>query len=299
MLSESEIQKFKIEGFIKLESAFARKDALAVQDFIWGKLKDYVGVLREDRKTWQEEIAHIKEDYSNEILDACSTSKLNSVISQLISPNEWADANTRTAWGWWPVNFSYGIDKEWTVPHEGWHWDGLKVKHSMTSPDMGLLLICLFSDVKHKGGATMLATGSHLLALNFLKNHPEITELTSCVKKCIAQYDWLQKLTTNYFETTQERNSYFIDSSFPFKGTRLQVVEAIGNAGDVYLCHPYLFHAASYNHLQEPRFMCNRTTPLKRPHIFENNLTPSVLEQISIGILESDLNDQSKRCISV
>jgi len=45
-------------------------------------------------------------------------------------------------------------------------------------------------------------------------------------------------------------------------GIRLQVVETTGNPGDVILCHPFLYHAASQNHSGVPRFMCNRTTPL-------------------------------------
>ncbi|WP_219837154.1 phytanoyl-CoA dioxygenase family protein [Paenibacillus sp. R14(2021)] len=46
-------------------------------------------------------------------------------------------------------------------------------------------------------------------------------------------------------------------------GTRLQVVETTGEAGDVILCHPFLVHAASPNHSGKVRFMCNRTSPLK------------------------------------
>ncbi|HET7559455.1 MAG TPA: phytanoyl-CoA dioxygenase, partial [Limnochordia bacterium] len=39
--------------------------------------------------------------------------------------------------------------------------------------------------------------------------------------------------------------------------------------GDVILCHPFLFHAASPNHSGRPRFMCNRTTPLKARMAFD------------------------------
>jgi ectoine hydroxylase-related dioxygenase (phytanoyl-CoA dioxygenase family) len=46
-------------------------------------------------------------------------------------------------------------------------------------------------------------------------------------------------------------------------GTELHVSEITAQAGDVFLCHPFLIHAASPNHSGVPRFMCNRTTPLR------------------------------------
>ena len=46
-------------------------------------------------------------------------------------------------------------------------------------------------------------------------------------------------------------------------GSELKLYEATGSPGDVYLCHPFLLHAASPNHGDVPRFMCNRTAPLR------------------------------------
>ncbi len=48
-------------------------------------------------------------------------------------------------------------------------------------------------------------------------------------------------------------------------GTRLRVVETAGSPGDVLLGHPFLCHAGSQNHSGVPRFICNRTTPLRQP----------------------------------
>jgi ectoine hydroxylase-related dioxygenase (phytanoyl-CoA dioxygenase family) len=46
-------------------------------------------------------------------------------------------------------------------------------------------------------------------------------------------------------------------------GKPLRVVEATASPGDVYLCNPFLYHTVSQNHSGAPRFMCNRTTPLR------------------------------------
>ncbi|HLG77298.1 MAG TPA: hypothetical protein VKX46_12850, partial [Ktedonobacteraceae bacterium] len=54
-------------------------------------------------------------------------------------------------------------------------------------------------------------------------------------------------------------------------GFRLRVVEATAEAGDVFLCHPFLYHASAPNVLGVPRFMCNRTTPLKERMNFQRD----------------------------
>jgi ectoine hydroxylase-related dioxygenase (phytanoyl-CoA dioxygenase family) len=83
---------------------------------------------------------------------------------------------------------------------------------------------------------------------------------------CNASHPWLSQLTQGSGQSPEERIARFMDEEFvDEQGTRLRVVETTGKPGDVIFCHPFLYHAASQNHLRVPRFMCNRTTPLREP----------------------------------
>ena len=79
-------------------------------------------------------------------------------------------------------------------------------------------------------------------------------------------YEWFGMLTgqegTSSFIKDTNRIDYFMNETVKVDGANLRVVETTAEAGDVFLCHPFLYHASSQNHSGIPRFMCNRTTPL-------------------------------------
>ena len=60
------------------------------------------------------------------------------------------------------------------------------------------------------------------------------------------------------------------------RGVKLRVMETTATAGDVIICQPFLFHAKSQNNKQVPRFMCNKTMPLReRMNLSRNNIADS------------------------
>ncbi|MDF2959146.1 MAG: hypothetical protein K0S39_881 [Paenibacillus sp.] len=272
VLTPMEIEQFMENGYVKLEEAYPRKLALEAQNFLWGRLGNQ-GVHKSDPTTWTQPMVHIKETYDDDVFQVCNTSRLADAVEDLIGEGRYAqrivygEDTRKTRWGWWPVNFSSGADQQWTVPAKGWHWDGIQFRHFVDSPDQGLLCLCLFSDVVPQGGGTLVAEGSHKLVARFLKDQPEGIELADGIKAAGGSHPWLAELMGNSAEeagSVMDRyekfmNRYYTDAD----GIRLKVVETTGVAGDVFLCHPFLFHAASQNHTGTPRFMCNRTTPLK------------------------------------
>jgi len=262
VLSDAQVAQFEDEGFLKLEEAFPREAALAAQDFLWERLAAQ-GVRKDDRSTWVEPMVHIKEAYEDAVFQACQTERLTDAIEDLVGQGRWAAKGKTSHWGWWPVNFAVGMDQPWTVPTGGWHWDGIQFKHFVDSPDQGLLLLPMFSETGPQGGATVVAAGSHRLVARFLAGHPEGLELGPAISQCNHSYSWLAELTGKT-QDIKDRAGYFMDGSqLDDQGKPLRVVEATASPGDVYLCHPFLYHAASQNHSGIPRFMCNRTTPLR------------------------------------
>lgn len=264
VLNVDQIEQFIDRGFVKVEQAFPREVALRAQDFLWEKLGDR-GVIKSSPSTWTHAMVSIQETYSGPVFNACMTHKLEGCIEDLIGEGRWRDKGTEIGWGWWPVNFSVGAGRPWTVPSGGWHWDGIQFKHTVTAPDQGLLLLPHFSSVKTHGGGTVVAAGSHQIVARFLAAQREPIELNTAIGKCSGDHPWLNALT-HEANSPLDRNAAFMDViTVDDHGTRLQVVEVTAEPGDVILCHPFLYHAAAQNLLGTPRFMCNRTTPLKAP----------------------------------
>ncbi len=272
-LTDAEVAHFVERGLVRVRGAIPREAALAAQDYLWGQLAER-GVNRRDRNTWTQPMLHMKEAFCSPVFDVCMTDRLVGAIEDLTGPGRWKRTRQRDGWGWWPVNFSEGSERPWSVPRNGWHWDGIQFLHTVHSPDQGLLMLCMFSDTGSRGGATMVAEGSHQVVARYLAGLSEPISIHDAIPACSRSHPWLAELTgisgaasnlADPGEAEARRKRFMDEESLDEYGTRLRVTEAIADAGDVYLCHPFLYHAAAQNHVGEPRFMCNRTTPLSEP----------------------------------
>lgn len=270
VFSKDQVEQFIERGFVKLEEAFPKAQALAAQDFLWTKLEDR-GIRKDDESTWTEPMVNVRETYDEPVFRACMTERLQDAIEDLVGIGRWADRGRAIGWGWWPVNFSQGADQPWDIPRGGWHWDGIQFRHTVTAPDQGLLLLPHFSEVGPHGGGTLVAAGSHEIVARFLARHPEGLELRDALPACNQDHPWLAELT-GVTENVNNRVEAFLEQeTADALGTSLRVMETTAAPGDVVFCHPFLYHAASPNHSGVPRFMCNRTTPLREPMCLNRN----------------------------
>ncbi|MDQ0899492.1 hypothetical protein [Paenibacillus sp. V4I7] len=297
VLTNEQVELFIEKGWVKLEGAYAREDALAAQEYLWTEVEKRSGVRRDDRTTWTEPMVQINEVFLTPDFARCNTARLGDAIEDLIGHGRWANRSVfgeteqLSAFGWWPVNFSLNADQPWTVPVNGWHWDGVHFRHYIDSPDQGLLCLCLFSDIAHQGGGTFIVEGSHKVVSRFLERHPEGMELGEAIRVLNREHPYLRELTgaerrankeggdiyadmelqdaggtegKNSEAFAQERLDKFMNNDYvDANGVTLCVLETTGGPGDVVLCHPFLYHASSQNLNGIPRFMCNRTTPLR------------------------------------
>jgi len=131
---------------------------------------------------------------------------------------------------------------------KGWHVDGDFFVHFLDSPEQGLLVIPLFSDIEPQGGATYICPDGIGKIAKYLYDHPE----------------GVSPRFTPRGEQPHEGLSFFCDmvqecSNF---------VEATGSVGDVYLLHPLMLHTASNNSLRIPRLITNPPVSLKEPFNF-------------------------------
>jgi len=274
VLTPEQVEQFVDRGWVRLEQAIPRDIALAAQDVVWRHVEKR-GVLKHDPDTWTVPMVHLKEGYTDPEFQRCNTARLTGAVEDLVGPGRllrrvvYGETEDTLPYGWWPVNFSVGAESPWDVPTEGWHWDGIQFRHYVDSPDQGLLCLCVFSDIGPRGGATLVAEGSHKLVARFLAGQPDGIEIGDAIRQVNRSHPWLAELTGAAEEpdpgvSPPDRIERFMGRTCEDgEGNRLRVVETTARAGDVYLCHPFLYHAASQNHLRVPRFMCNRTMPLR------------------------------------
>lgn len=321
VLTEPQVEQFIERGYVKVEEAFSRQDALAAQDFLWERLAER-GPRKEDPSTWTAPMVHIKEAYSEPVFQACATTRLADAVEDLLTPGRWRGRDEVGHWGWWPVNFAVGADRPWDVPTGGWHWDGQHFRHFIDSPDQGLLLLCMFSEIGPHGGGTLVAEGSHQIVARLLVQRPEGWDHQEALRMCPHTHPWLADLLDKPYTSpsateTQEMLSkgvqgmvegperergpkpeegpapertascsrverFMQQDCIDEHGFRLRVAEINASPGDVFLCHPFLYHTASQNHSGIPRFMCNRTTPLKERMRFQRPDSAYSAVEISI-----------------
>jgi hypothetical protein len=262
VLTKEQVEQFMELGWVKLEQAYSEQDALAAQDVVWEKLESR-GVSKNDRSTWTQAMVHMRENYDTPEFRRCKTQRMTDAIEDLIGRGRWAMRDEPIRWGWWPVNFFSGADQPWDVPTLKWHVDGIHHPQYLHSKEQGLLLLCLFSEIKPRGGGTLVAEGSHKVIANILARHPEGLDVKD-VNRLPNEHPWFAKLTgAAPMGENENRIDYFMNRTYTDdNGFTLKVTETTGAPGDIIIGHPFLYHAASSNHSGIPRFMCNNQGPL-------------------------------------
>ena len=229
MLTPEQREQFLAEGHIVIKSAFPRERSLE-----WVREEcAREGYDVDDPSTWRK---------GYERLNLSHPEKLEEY-----APDAWQAScdlmggidrvKSRPGISVFAMNFKQGADQPFQPPSAltpGWHKDGWHFRHFLDSPEQGLLGIPLFTDVLPQGGATFIAADSVPVVARFLAAHPEgVLPDGFDIKALLAEC----------------------------KDFR----EATGDAGDVYLLHPYLLHAVGQNVLQRPRAITNLCYELREP----------------------------------
>ncbi|WP_341835994.1 phytanoyl-CoA dioxygenase family protein [Chitinophaga pollutisoli] len=258
-LSDADIRHFITEGYVRLDQAFPRDLALEAQEILWKEMN-----LRPDApQGWKAPVVWLGELSHAPIVQAANTPLLHAAFDQLVGPGKWAP---RHSVGTFPVRFP-GHEP---AGDDGWHVDVsfpgreaaqdpgnyFKWRSNLHSKGRALLMLFLFSDVSENDAPTRLRAGSHLDVARMLRPHGD---------KGLTALQIADRLGGT--------------------GQRKEVL-ATGEAGTVYLCHPFLVHAAQQHKGTQPRFLAQPGLHPKKPFTLfnrENNYTP-VESAIRLGI---------------
>jgi hypothetical protein len=230
VLDAQQIESFVEFGYCMLAQAFSARQADAACQCVWRRMQQKAGIVEADPSTWPKAYDIEEHLWDAQVLD-CFSDSLAAAVAQLVGPGRWCGERR---WGLWPVNFSVGRDQPYDFPTSGWHIDGNWFRHTINSPKQGLVLIGLFTDIASRGGGTILALGSHKRTAQVLARHPE------GISHVDVFYEVLSEPLGNFHEVT-------------------------GRAGDVALCHPFLFHTRGMKHVGAPRIISNTEASLHAP----------------------------------
>jgi Phytanoyl-CoA dioxygenase (PhyH) len=223
-LEPAQVEQFITDGFVRIDDAFPRALADAAREILWRA----TGCNPDDPSTWTRPVVRLGMFTDPPFVEAANTPRLHAAFDQLVGAGRWRRCG---AMGTFPVRFPSPDDPG----DAGWHIDVsfgddpsdfFSWRANIHSKGRALLMLFLFSDVSEQDAPTRIRVGSHADIARQLAPAGE-AGLT------------LRELAAGGFAGSEHR----------------RVVTATGDAGTVYLCHPFLVHAAQPHRGERPRFL--------------------------------------------
>jgi hypothetical protein len=217
-------ERFVRDGFLRIDAAFPRALADEARAILWRE----TGCDSDDPVTWTRPVVRLGFRAEPPFRAAANTPILHRAYDALVGPGRWTPPR---GLGTFPVRFPSPDDPG----DAGWHID---VSFGVEQPDFmqwranirsrgrALLMLFLLSDVGPDDAPTRIRLGSHRDIARQLAPHRE-AGLT------------LGELAADGFAGSAGRPESL----------------ATGEAGTVYLCHPFLVHSAQPHRGTQPRFM--------------------------------------------
>ena len=225
-LSAAQIAQFVADGFVRIDNAFPETLAAEARAILWAD----TGLDPDDPATWTKPVIRLGNYGQPPFRDAANTGTLRAAYDQLVGEGRWLPLGSL---GTFPIRFPSPDDPG----DAGWHidvsfgWeenptDFLSWRANIASKGRALLMLFLFSEVGEKDAPTRIRAGSHLSIARRLAPAGE------------AGLSLRELAATGFSESEA-----------------CPEVLATGSPGTVYLCHPFLVHAAQPHHGTRPRFM--------------------------------------------
>ncbi len=223
-LDDAQIAHFVERGFVRLDRAFPPALAEEVRAILWRDL----GCDPDDPASWSKPVIRLGMYTDAPFVAAANMPRLHSAFDQLVGAGRWLPCG---AMGTFPVRFPSPHDPGDT----GWHVDVsfgfdepdfMNWRVNISSKGRALLMLFLFSDIGVDDAPTRIRAGSH---------HDIARQLAPAGEAGLS----LRELAADGFAGSAGRDE----------------VLATGEAGTVYLCHPFLVHSAQPHRGTRPRFL--------------------------------------------
>ncbi|EGN98485.1 hypothetical protein SERLA73DRAFT_169439 [Serpula lacrymans var. lacrymans S7.3] len=289
-LTPEQIDHFMEHGFIIVKNGFTKEKAEEWTQNIWVRL----GLDPNDKATWDRERIHMPWHRRENV--ASFAPKVWEIMKELLGGEERIDQPS----GSWGDSFivNLGTDalerQDALDPRDldNWHVDGDFFVHYLDSPEQALLVIPVYSEIKHRGGGTFIAPEGIDMVAKYLAAHPEGVLPTGMSFTPSTSTYTEPKDDPGYYshlEEVKKCNKFF---------------EITGEVGDVVLLHPLMLHSASKNHLRIPRIITNPPVSLKEPFIFSREdpndfslVERKTLKALGVDKLDYNITTERRRIV--
>lgn len=243
-LTKRQVQGFMDDGFVRVDEAFPADLARRCRDALWAA----TGLSPDEPQHWTQPVIRIASMSTPAFVQAANTPRLHRAYDQLAGPGRWIAPQ---GLGTFPIRFPSPD----APGDDGWHVDMsfgdsadfMDWRANVKSSGRALLMLFLFSDVGPDDAPTRIRKGSHATIARELLPYSEAGAT-------------LRQLSAGGYASTC--------------GCAEDL--ATGAAGTVYLCHPFLVHAAQPHRGTRPRFMAQ--PPLLPKGEFDPALPPSPVQ---------------------
>ena len=256
-----DLDAFVRDGYVAIRGAVDADTTTACRELIWAAL-DRRGVRRDHPGSWPPFAGNMDGLDGEPFVSAYLAPALTAAYDELIGPGRWKrpvrPANLgKSVMVRFPAeeraNAGYHIEGSYSAPDgSGRGWVNIR------SRARGLLALILFTDVGRHDAPTRLLRGSHLTVPRFLAPYGE------------AGTD--------------------SDTELWFPSTLcLNTAHATGSAGDVFLCHPFMVHTATWPHRgTAPRMIAQPAVNAPDGFVLDGSDPSPVAQAIVKGLAMSD-----------
>jgi len=219
-LTDEDVERFVRDGAVPLKGAFSREVADECRQLLWAA----TGCDEHDPTTWTRPVVRIEGRGDAPFVAAANTERLYVAFDQLAGSGRWV---RRDGLGTFPIRFP--VDE---APNDdGWHIEATGANANgdgivdPASRERVLLLLFLFSDIGPDDAPTRVRLGSHLHAARLLLSTGKPMGFFRAARELAQQTEQLPEAA------------------------------ATGEQGDVWLCHPFVMHAAQRHRGGRVKFM--------------------------------------------
>ncbi|KZT54346.1 hypothetical protein CALCODRAFT_16213 [Calocera cornea HHB12733] len=254
-LTQEQRDHFLEHGWLKIPNAIQKKYVDEWMADYWTRM-DYD---EKDPSTWKEEYVKLPRHRDIPVSEFCPDAY--KAICDVVGGEDRLDPVRNSMHG---DQFIVNNGSEYWEKHDyppetatGWHTDNDWYRQFLDSGEIALTIIHLFTDIEPRGGGTYICEDGIKAVCQFFLSHregldpPFPPETYAHIKNC--------KVFT----------------------------EMTGKAGDTFITHVYLPHAASQNHTRHPRVIANPHVTLRAPFVFdrEDPADYSLVEQVVLRAL--------------
>jgi hypothetical protein len=238
-------QDFIRDGFVRIDEAFGTDLAERCREELWAE----IGLSPDEPATWTRPVIRVGAMHSPPFVEAANTPRLHKAYDQLVGEGRWLPPRSL---GTFPIRFP----SPESPGDDGWHIDVsfghdnpdfMEWRANVRSSGRALLMLFLLSDVGPEDAPTRIRVGSHATIASELLPFGDAGAT-------------LRQISAGGYAST----------------AGCEVALAAGQAGTVYLCHPFLVHAAQPHRGERPRFMAQ--PPLLPRAEFDPSLPPSPVQ---------------------